>query len=119
MRFDGRQRIGYGLSMSRYKFVPEHWPTDKSYVIAVGWYPLKRYYFLQVMDYTIHRDGTCFLMNLGTLPPYYTDIDQLMQAFNKTVYELSRQFTPVVLPDTVRRKLIRDQERSRRRSQPV
>ena len=98
--------------MSRYEYLPEHWPE---YVVAVGWDPAMYTYFAQVMNYRKGRDDDCVVLWIGALHPHYDDIDQMMQALNKGI--LGR-LHPVVLSETTRRKFTRDREQSLRESRP-
>src|SRR4051794_38141415 len=103
MPVDGRGMIGYRLAMSRYEYLPDHWPDHMSF--AVDWDPALDTYFAQVMDYAISRDDDCVIVWLGALPPHYAHIDELMQALNLRI--LGR-LHPVTLKATMRAKLVRD-----------
>jgi len=120
MQFDGPTIAGYCLPMSRYEYLPRHWPDHMSF--AVGWDPALDTYFVQVMDHAKGEDDNCVIAWLGAMPPHYADIDQLMQALNRCI--LGR-LHPVTLTERMRAKLIRDQKpgkeipRPRRRREPL
>jgi hypothetical protein len=105
MPFDGRGMIGYGFPMSRYEYLPKHWPDHLSF--AVGWDPALDTYFAQVLDQSISQDDDCVIVWLGAMPPHYDHIDELMQALNRRI--LGR-LHPVTLTARMRATLIRDRE---------
>jgi hypothetical protein len=97
--------IGYRLRMSRYEYLPRHWPDHMSF--AVGWDPALDTYFAQVMAYSISQDDDCIIAWLGAMPPHYDHIDKLMQAINRRI--LGR-LHPVTLTVRMRATLIRDRQ---------